>query len=109
VLAWTIIFSSATVCSAGSLSSVDLIERSEDFDGQIVTYEGEVVGDVMRRRDFAWVNVHDGKNAIGLWMRSSDALKIKHKGGYKHSGDRVRVRGVFNRACSQHGGDLDSC
>jgi hypothetical protein len=28
-------------------------------------------------------------------------------GDYRHKGDMVEVMGVFNRACREHGGDLD--
>ncbi len=92
---------------AEAVSSIDLIEKAKEYDGKMVTYEGEVIGDVMRRSNFAWVNVHDGKSAIGLWMKMSEARKIIYKGNYKFRGDKLRVKGVFNRACTQHGGDLD--
>ena len=32
---------------------------------------------------------------------------ISFAGGYKYRGDWLQVRGVFNRACRQHGGDMD--
>lgn len=92
---------------AEAVSSSELIEKAKDYDGEAIAYEGEVIGDVMRRNDYVWINVHDGKSAIGLWVRFSEAGEIQHKGNYKHEGDRVRAKGIFNRACPQHGGDLD--
>jgi hypothetical protein len=32
---------------------------------------------------------------------------IKYYGDYHNIGDSVRVTGVFNRACKEHGGDMD--
>ena len=69
--------------------------------------EGEVIGDVMARGDYAWVNVLDGENAIGVWINSSLAKNIKYTGSYKSVGDRIEITGIFNRACVAHGGDLD--
>ena len=33
--------------------------------------------------------------------------KVSVFGDYKHEGDVVEVRGVFNAACALHGGDMD--
>lgn len=97
----------ATAAWAGPISSTQLIEESKVFNGRVVSYRGEVVGDVMVRRDYAWVNIHDGVNAMGVWMPAEKAEIIEIKGDYKHRGDTVEVTGVFNRACAQHGGDMD--
>jgi len=32
---------------------------------------------------------------------------VRYKGGYRYKGDVLLVKGVFHRACQQHGGDLD--
>jgi len=93
--------------SAYALSSVELIEKSKEYDQQIVSYRGEVVGEVMKRGSFVWINVNDGLNAIGIWSAVSLVKEIKFGGSYKYRGERVEVTGVLNRACPQHGGDLD--
>lgn len=90
-----------------AVSSTDLIERARELDGQEVIYQGEAVGEVMRRGDFAWVNVHDGKNAIGVWISKELAGAIEYTGSFKVKGDFLEVGGKFNRACRIHGGDLD--
>ncbi|MCM8782032.1 MAG: hypothetical protein NC828_03165, partial [Candidatus Omnitrophica bacterium] len=96
------------VCFAKPISSAELIERAKEYNNQIVEYQGEVVGDVMVRTDYAWVNLHDGKNAIGIWGRRDLITHlVKNKGGYNYKGDILLVRGIFHRACPQHGGDLD--
>lgn len=92
---------------ASSVSSNDLINKAKELDGKQVTYSGEVIGDIMRRGDFAWINVYDGSNAIGIFVPYQEAGKIVYTGSYKYKGDLITVTGTFNRACAQHGGDMD--
>lgn len=106
------------------ISIRDLIENLEHYDGKVVAVEGEVVGDVMRRRGGAWITVNDdpysersleegGEFAdvtnigIGIWVAPEMADLIKVTGSYKNKGDRVKVVGVFHRVCGEHGGDTD--
>jgi hypothetical protein len=70
-------------------------------------YQGEAIGDIMLRGEHAWVNVHDGKNAIGVWVKKDLAGNITFTGSYKFKGDIIEVEGTFNRSCAMHGGDLD--
>jgi len=95
------------LCFAQSISSTELINSAKEYDGEVVVYEGEVIGDIMMRGDYTWINVNDGENAIGVWLESSLAQDIGHAGSYKSRGDVIEVKGIFQRACSQHGGDLD--
>lgn len=88
-------------------SSAELIEHAKDFDGKTVSFRGEAIGDIMKRGKFAWVNVNDGANALGIWLEAGLASKINYTGSYKTIGDTVLVVGQFNRACLEHGGDLD--
>ena len=94
-------------CFAQPISSTELINNAKQYDGKIVTYEGEVIGDIMKRGDYAWVNINDGSNAIGIWMSDSLVKTITYTGSYKSKGDVIEITGVFNRACPEHGGDLD--
>jgi hypothetical protein len=94
-------------CYAQAVSSQELISRAKEYDGRVVAYEGEVIGEVMPRGAFAWVNINDGKNAIGCWMQLDLARAIQHAGSYKAKGDWIEASGIFNRACPEHGGDLD--
>jgi hypothetical protein len=102
-----IIFLTNNYCFAQPVSSDELINNAKQYDGKTVVYEGEVIGDIMRRGDYAWVNVNDGQNAIGIWLNISLAKDIIYTGSYKSVGDAVEVTGTFNRACVEHGGDLD--
>lgn len=88
-------------------SSSDLINDAEQYNGKEIVYSGEVIGDVMIRGKFAWVNVNDAKNAIGIWMPAELVKGISTTGNYKANGDIVEVKGKFNRSCALHGGDLD--
>lgn len=92
---------------AQSISSTELINNAKIYDGKQVIYEGEVIGDVMPRGNYAWLNINDGYNAIGAWISVDLARSITYTGSYKSRGDAVEVSGIFNRACPEHGGDLD--
>jgi hypothetical protein len=95
------------VCFAQQISSTELINNARQYDGKPVIYIGEAVGDVMVRGDFAWVNVNDGENAIGIWTSKELAGKIGFTGSYHCLGDRLEIAGVFQRNCTRHGGDMD--
>jgi hypothetical protein len=95
---------------AETLPAVDaasLIERAKELNGSEVQYSGEVIGDIMARGDHYWINVLDHGTAIGVWITASQRELIEKVGRYGSIGDQVTVVGQFNRACSQHGGDLD--
>ena len=74
---------------------------------QEVVYEGEAIGEIMQREDGAWINVYDDATCIGVWMTKEMAAIIRYTGSYKTQGDIIRIEGVFNKACPEHGGDLD--
>jgi hypothetical protein len=107
-----ILFLIVMACPAASvfpqgLSSGELIKNAKEYDGKLISYTGEVIGEVMLRKEFAWVNINDGDNAVGVWMSAALAKEINFAGNYKTRGDRVEVTGIFHRACLEHGGDLD--
>jgi hypothetical protein len=95
------------VSYAQPISSTELIEHAKEYDGKAVTYEGEVIGDIMTRGEYAWVNVNDDVNAVGIWAPKSMLAEINHKGTHKEKGDLVEIKGIFHRSCAEHGGDLD--
>lgn len=96
-----------TPCYAQQVSSRELIENAQEYDAREVVYEGEVIGEVMKRKDGVWANIYDGEHSIGVWLPPELIAVIEYSGSYKAKGDLLRVRGIFNRACIQHGGDLD--
>lgn len=96
-----------TACYAQPVSSTELVNKARGYDGKSVVYAGEVIGDVMARGDFVWVNMNDGENAIGVWLSKELAGEIEFAGSYHAKGDRLEITGIFNRGCIQHGGDMD--
>lgn len=97
----------ATFAFADTVSSTELINNARQYDGKLIAYQGEAIGDIMKRGEYAWVNVHDGKNAIGVWAKKDLVSNITFTGSYKFKGDIIEVEGIFNRSCAMHGGDLD--
>ncbi len=102
-----------------------IMGNMEYYDGKMITIEGEVIGDIMYRGDYAWITVNDdpyslrksleeggdfvglSNQGIGVWVSREAAKKIMTCGGYKNKGDIVSITGEFHRACHEHGGDTD--
>jgi len=100
-----IVFSSN--CYAQTPTSLELINDAKQYDGQTITYMGEVIGDIMIRGEDAWLHVNDGIIAIGIWAPKTIIQDIRYAGDYHKKGDIVEVSGTFHRSCLEHGGDLD--
>lgn len=92
---------------AESLSINTIVEEGKQFNGKEIEIEGEVIGEAMNRGDHTWINISDGSNAIGIWLKQEDANKIKYYGNYDYTGDCVKIVGTFYHACSEHGGETD--
>jgi len=105
VAAVTLLLNSTATCQPVSSSS--LIGNPQVYNGKFVEFQGEVVGDIMERGNNAWVNILDNGTAIGIWMKASDANRIKVKGDYSRKGDTVIITGTFHNACEVHGGETD--
>lgn len=84
-----------------------LISDSELYDGQTITLSGETLLSGLKQGNMRWININDGSNAIGLFMDLHAYEKINWYGRYGVVGDQVLVTGTFNRACREHGGDMD--
>lgn len=98
------------LCYAQTVSSAELINNAKRYDGKTIIYTGEVIGEVMERAGgmYAWANVNDGGNAIGIWLdKKLTGIKTGNTGSYKSRGDIIEIEGVFHRSCIEHGGDLD--
>ena len=101
------VFNALSAVFSQSLSSSELIKNAKEYNGKLIVYAGEVIGDVMLRGNYAWVNINDGENALGIWMSAALTKDIKYRGSYKSRGDSLEIIGIFNQACLEHGGDLD--
>ncbi len=89
------------------VSSVDLIEKGKEYNGKEILFEGEAIRESMVRGKYAWLNVSDGDNTIGVWVKSRLIRDIDKFGSYHVKGDQLQVKGVFYRSCPEHGGDMD--
>jgi aspartyl/asparaginyl-tRNA synthetase len=108
ILIGILVFSFAIPCKAKDYNNYnDLIENSKKLDNSEITLKGEAIGEAMNRGEYSWVNISDGSTAMGIWIDSKQAQSIKNFGKYGYKGDIVEINGVFNRACTQHGGDMD--
>lgn len=85
----------------------DLIERYKQYNNKTVVVTGEVIGEQMKRGEYSWININDGTNAMGIWVKNDLAESIKIFGTYKNKGDIIQVKGVFHINCIEHGGDID--
>jgi hypothetical protein len=93
------------------------------WNGKAVTFHGEAIGEVMVRGDYAWIHLNDdaymvknveegaklgGYNSgVAVWLPAALTKRIDTYGDYQHEGSIVEVKGTFNAACKEHGGDLD--
>lgn len=90
-----------------AFSSKEMVAQARSFDHRWVIFEGELIGEILQRGEFVWLNVYDGENAISVWLPQTLAEGVRYKGGYKTTGDQIRVGGIFYRSCVEHGGTLD--
>jgi hypothetical protein len=106
-----------------AVNSVSLVENANAWNGHVVTFTGEAIGEAMARGKMAWIhlnddaymwkNIEEGAHLEGynsghaVWVSANLAKKIDFFGDFKHEGDVVRIVGTFNAACPQHGGDMD--
>lgn len=108
VLLAVLLSAPAVAQDAVQVAIPELVARAAELDGQAVVFEGEAIGEALRAdSESVWVNVLADGTAIGVWMPREMARPIERWGGYRQTGDTVRVTGVVNLACDQHGGDLD--
>lgn len=103
------------------VSSEELIENSDYYNGRKVVYTGEVVGAVLERGEYCWITVNDddygqkpvreyeelkgGNTGMGVYCRSDMLEEVTMVGSYRTAGDLIKVTGVFYKASPQHGGD----
>jgi hypothetical protein len=91
------------------LSTNDLVENSYAWDGKTVSFKGEVLQDLMARKDGTWMNLSDGNNtAMGVFVPKDVTMPpISRTEDYRTVGDVVLITGVFHRTCVQHEGETD--
>lgn len=108
----------------GRVSSAAVNACPDVFDGLVVDYIGEVVGDVLARPDGAWVLVNDddyaletgplsghtqfrGANSgLAVWLPVGQADLVDEPGDATRRGDVIRVSAIVNRTDPLDGGGL---
>lgn len=112
----------AEVDPVGIVSSSEVIDCPDAFDRQVVTYVGEVVGDVLHREEGAWLLVNDddyalevgplqghsqfrgGNSGLSVWLPRP--LPDLQPGGPDRRGTVIAVDGVIQRTDPADGGGL---
>ncbi|MBW3621234.1 MAG: hypothetical protein KY461_13395 [Actinobacteria bacterium] len=108
----------------GRVTSSRVLECPEAFDGHLVTYIGEVIGDVLHRDDGAWVLMNDDDYALevgplashgefrgynsglSVWLDGDLPDLVTHPGGPDWRGDVLQVEGIIHRVDPRDGGGL---
>lgn len=112
----------ADVSPVGLVNSTEVIECPDAFDGHVVVYRGEVVGDVLQRDGGGWLLVNDDDYALeagplrghGQYAGTNSGLSVwlpaplpeLVPGGADRRGTIIQVRGVVRRADPADGGGL---
>ncbi|OGP54013.1 MAG: hypothetical protein A2162_00035 [Deltaproteobacteria bacterium RBG_13_52_11b] len=109
--------------SGVEVNSASLVENTSAWNGHVVAFTGEAIGEAMVRGNMAWIHLNDdaymwknieegaplgGYNSgHAVWIPADLAMKIRVFGDFKHEGDVVKIVGRFHAACPKHGGDMD--
>lgn len=101
------IFTFTVLASEGGIKISELIDKGKEYDNKVITLEGEAIGELLERGENSFVNINDGSSAMGIYLKTIEGETIEYYGDYHNIGDRVKVEGVFHRACEEHGGDMD--
>lgn len=100
--------SAVPVQDIGVMTTTDLVALQPSVSGARVTIVGEAIGDALRAGpDHVFVNLLQDSTAIGVWMPREESDRIGGFGDYHTTGAELRVTGIVNVACPQHGGDFD--
>ena len=105
------------------VNSASLVENANLWNGRVITFTGEAIGEAMVRGKMAWIhlnddaymwkNIEEGAKLGGynsghaVWVSNYLSEKIRYFGDFKHEGDVVKITGNFYAACPEHGGDMD--
>lgn len=108
----------------GRVSSTEVLQCPRRFDGRLVTFVGEAVGDVLRRDGGAWVQLNDdayglekgplpghrefaGTNSgLAVWLPDDLVDLVQRPGRRGVRGDVLQVEGFLRRVDPDDGGGL---
>lgn len=114
-VSFLILFSFCFLVSGYRVSAAEigsLLNEPARWSGLEVKIKGEIVGNVLKGKGGSfWVNISDGSGAVGVYLPAKlvKSLEMESWKGsnYSMKGTELMIKGVFNSACSEHGGDLD--
>lgn len=108
--------------AAPEVTSGQLVEEAQKWDGQRVSFTGEAVGSAMDRGEFTWLHLNDdvygmaqgvqpvrlqGYNSgQAVLVPSELAARVSRFGSYRERGDLVTIEGTFYAADPRFGGDM---
>ena len=90
-------------------SIAELLNATSRMDGDYVQVKGEVIGyPVHADSTHVWLNIRGkGGNMIAVLVYAPSAEAVTTYGRYGVTGDTITVRGIYNRACKKHAGELE--
>jgi hypothetical protein len=87
---------------------VGLTNAGRQLDGQDVTFQGEVVGDILNaEKGYRWLMLQDGGATISVLVAEHEVAKVTHLGRYGQIGTRLEITGEFQVDCPEHDGLTD--
>lgn len=105
ILMLTFLFSLALYAQAPTINLKSLVDNPEKYDGKMVSFEAEVIGEPLNGKKGSWLNVQSGKYNLGIFVKNKDIIDlINYWGSYKERGDLIRGEGIFYQNCSVHEG-----
>jgi hypothetical protein len=89
-----------------AVTSVELVECPDLFDGRRVTYGGEAVGAVMRKGSIAWLHVNDDLYGLTLGPLPTHRLTVGGNAGMAVVAPSSAVEGITTGSFNRHGTGL---
>ncbi|MDR0349926.1 MAG: hypothetical protein LBH64_00030 [Coriobacteriales bacterium] len=87
---------------------VGLTNAGQQLEGQSVTFQGEVVGDILNAEEgYKWLMLQDGGASISVLVAEHEISKVTRLGRYGQIGTRLEVSGRFRTDCPDHDGLTD--
>jgi hypothetical protein len=97
-----------TASAEPNTTIVGLTNAGQQIDGQEVTIQGEVVGDILSaQRGYKWLLLQDGGATISVLVAEHEVAKVTRLGRYGQIGTRLEVTGEFQIDCADHDGLTD--
>lgn len=101
-----LMFNFFKVNANSDLTINELVENPNPYDQMTITIQAEVIGEVLERGEYSWINVNDQTNAIGIWLPTEWTRQISTFGSYSNRGDIISITGTFYHANVEHDSEM---